>query len=344
MPRTMQAAILRRLRGKLRIEELPAPRPGPDEVLIRVAACGVCHSDVHAVDGDWTPPPVLPLIPGHEAAGHVAARGRNVRSLKEGDRVGVPWMFSACGGCEFCLTGQETVCLQGQATGYGVPGGYAQYMVAPAAFVGRIPDGLDLAEAAPILCAGVTTYRGLRRSGARPGEWCAVFGVGGLGHLAVQYAKAMGLNVAAVDIDEAKLDLARGLGADLAVNAAEEEAPASIRRATGGVHAALVTAVSPKAYAQAIAALRPQGVCIFIALPGGAADTFPLSIASVVNGEMSLRGSNVGTRADLREALAFAGEGKVKAHIERHPLAAAGRILDRLRRGGIVGRAVLEMP
>ena len=284
MPRTMEAAVLRQLRGKLRIEELPVPRPGPDEVLIRIAACGVCHSDVHAVDGDWTPRPMLPLIPGHEAAGHVAGRGRNVKSLKEGDRVGVPWMFSACGACELCLEGYETVCAQGQATGYTVPGGYAEYMVAPAAYVGRIPDGLDLAEAAPVLCAGVTTYRGLRRSGARPGEWCAVVGIGGLGHIAVQYAKAMGLHVAAVDIAEAKLDLARGLGADLAVNAAEEDAPSAIRKATGGVHAALVTAVSPRAYAQAIAALRPEGVCSFIALPGGEADILSLSISAVVNG------------------------------------------------------------
>jgi propanol-preferring alcohol dehydrogenase len=155
----MRAAVLRKLRTPLRIEKLARPEPGPGEILIRVAACGVCHSDLHAVDGDWTPGPTLPLIPGHEVTGHVAALGSGVSGVKLGEAVGVPWMFSACGACEYCLSGQETICRNGRSTGYSVPGGYAEFMVAPAAFVGRLPKNADLFTLAPILCAGVTTYR-----------------------------------------------------------------------------------------------------------------------------------------------------------------------------------------
>lgn len=343
MTRTMQAAVLRAIGGRLAIEELPVPEPGPGQILVKVAACGVCHSDVHAVDGDWDPPPVLPLVPGHEVAGHVAALGPGAVGLKEGDAVGVPWMFSACGRCRCCLAGLETCCPAGQATGYSVPGGYAEYLVAPADYVGRLPDGLDAAEVAPILCAGVTTYRGLKKTGARPGEWLAIYGLGGLGHIALQYARAMGLHVAAVDIDEAKLALAAELGAELTVDGKAEDAPAALMKRLGGVQGALVTAVAPAAFEQAVRSLRPGGVCTFIGLPGGAADRLTLSISGIVNGELSLRGSNVGSRLDLGEALQFAAEGKVRARIERHPLAAADAVLDRLRQGAIVGRAVLEI-
>ncbi|MGH6959559.1 MAG: alcohol dehydrogenase catalytic domain-containing protein, partial [Dongiaceae bacterium] len=185
MAKTMRAAVLRRLRTKLRIERLPIPEPGPGELLIRVVACGVCHSDLHAVDGDWTPGPALPLIPGHEVTGHVAGIGAGVRGFRVGDAVGVPWMFSACGECEFCLAGHETICPRGESTGYSRPGGYAEFMAAPAAFVGRLPKRADLYALAPILCAGVTTYRGLKRTDARPGQWVTVIGVGGLGHIAI---------------------------------------------------------------------------------------------------------------------------------------------------------------
>ena len=193
MARQMRAAVLRKLRTPLKIEKLPEPEPGPGELLIRIAACGVCHSDLHAIDGDWTPGPVLPLIPGHEVTGHVVALGSGVAGFKLGDAVGVPWMFSACGACEYCLSGQETICRNGRSTGYSMPGGYAELMVAPAAFVGRLPKKADLFALAPILCAGVTTYRGLKRAEVRPGQWVTVLGVGGLGHIAIQYAVAMGL-------------------------------------------------------------------------------------------------------------------------------------------------------
>ena len=213
MTQTMKAAVLHQLKTPLTIEQVPIPEPGHGELLIKVTACGVCHSDLHAVDGDWTPPPVIPLIPGHEVAGTVAKLGPGVTGFKPGDAVGVPWLYSACGHCEFCLAGMETICKQAEATGYTKPGGYAEYLVAPAAFVGRLPQGTDPYAMAPILCAGVTTYRGLKRTGARPGQWVAVVGIGGLGHIAIQYARAMGLRVAAVDVSEDKLELARSLGA-----------------------------------------------------------------------------------------------------------------------------------
>jgi propanol-preferring alcohol dehydrogenase len=339
----MRAAVLRRIGGRLRIERLPVPEPGPGELLVRVAACGVCHSDVHAVDGDWTPLPTLPLIPGHEVTGHVAGLGTGVADFRVGDAVGVPWMYSACGTCELCLAGHETICLKGESTGYSRPGGFAEYLVAPAAFVGRLPRRADLFALAPILCAGVTTYRGLKRTGARPGQWVSVVGIGGLGHVAVQYARAMGLRVAAVDIDDAKLGLARRLGAELAVNSATADAPAVLKRRIGGSHAAIVTAVSPRAFELAVQLLRPQGTCVYIGLPGGAADIIRSSIYAIVAGELTVRGSSVGTRQDLAEAIAFAANGLVTARIERQPLAKANQVLDRLRRGAVLGRVVLDI-
>ena len=238
MAQTMKAAVLRASRSPLAIEDIAMPVPGPGELLVRIIACGVCHSDVHAVDGDWEPPPVLPLIPGHEVTGTVAALGEGVQEFKAGDRVGVPWMFWSCGNCEFCRAGMETVCKRTEATGYTRPGGYAEYMVAKAAFCGHLPDHLDLYELAPVLCAGVTTYRGLKRTGARPGQWVTVLGIGGLGHIAVQYARAMGMRVAAVDIADEKLELARKLGAEVLVNSRDADPGEIIQEKVGGTHGA----------------------------------------------------------------------------------------------------------
>ena len=319
--KTMRAAIQRTPKGPLKIEEVPIPEPGHGEILIKVVACGVCHSDLHAIDGDWDPGPALPLIPGHEVAGTVAALGAGVTDLKVGDRVGVPWMFWSCGSCEFCTAGMETICKKTEATGYSKPGGYAEYMVAPAAFCGRLSPKVDMYEIAPILCAGVTTYRGLKRTGARPGHWVTVLGVGGLGHIAVQYARAMGMRVAAVDIAEDKLKLAQKLGAELVVNAKEEEPGPAIHKAIGGTHAALVTAVSPRAFEQSMTVLRPAGTVVFIGLPGGDKDAIRASISGVVNTELTVRGSNVGTRLDLEEAVDFATRGLVTSMTEKQPLA-----------------------
>jgi alcohol dehydrogenase, propanol-preferring len=343
MPSTMKAAVLHALKQPLSIEQVPVPEPGHGELLIKVTACGVCHSDLHAVDGDWTPPPVIPLIPGHEVAGKVAKLGPGVTGFGVGDEVGVPWMYSSCGSCEFCLAGMETICKSGEATGYTKPGGYAEYMVAPAAYVGRLPAGTDPYAMAPILCAGVTTYRGLKRTGARPGQWVAIAGIGGLGHIAVQYARAMGLRVAAVDVSDEKLVLAKSLGAEFAVNAAQADPVAAIQETIGGAHAAVVTAVATRAFEQAILMLRPAGTVAYIGLPGGSSDEIRASISAIVNGELSVRGSNVGTRQDLNEAVAFASNGLVKAKIRTVALEEINSVLDEMRRGQIVGRVVLKL-
>ena len=343
-PNTMRAAVLRQLKTKLKIERLPIPAPGPGEILVKVAACGVCHSDLHAIDGDWASPPVLPLIPGHEVTGHVAALGAGVSGFDKGDAVGVPWMWSACGHCEACLSGMETVCRTGQATGYSKPGGYAEYMIAKADFVARLPKRADLVAIAPILCAGVTTYRGLKRTNTRPGQWLAVVGIGGLGHIAVQYAVAMGMRVAAVDIDPKKLALAKKHGAEFLVNAAEENPVSAIRKGIGGVHGAVVAAVATQAFEQAIGMLRVGGTVVFLGLPGGKADELRASIAQISGRELSVRGSSVGTRLDLEEAVAFALRGEVVAKIETAPLSSANAVLDRMRKGTIVGRVVLTIP
>jgi len=343
VPTTMQAAVLHKIGDRLKIEKLPVPKPGRGEVLIRVTACGVCHSDLHAIDGDWTPLPNLPLIPGHEVAGHVAALGEGVSDLKVGDAIGVPWMYSACGKCEFCMAGMETICKAGEATGYSKPGGYAEYMVADAAFVALLPKGVDFYQLAPILCAGVTTYRGLKRTNARAGQWVAVIGIGGLGHIAVQYAKAMGYRVAAVDVDDEKLKLAKKLGAEVAVNGGTYNAPQVLQEKVGGMHGAIVTAVAPQAFEQAIGMLRPAGTVCYIGLPGGKKDEIRASISAITNWELSVRGSNVGTRLDLNEAVAFAANGLVTAKIKTAPLTRINEIFDEMRAGKILGRMVLKL-
>lgn len=343
MPRAMKAAVLRKIGTPLAIESLPVPEPKRGEVLIRVTACGVCHSDLHAVDGDWTPLPNLPLVPGHEVTGHVEAIGDGVTQFKVGERIGVPWMYSACGHCEFCLQGMEVICREGEATGYSKPGGYGQYMIADAAFCGRIPEAADLLEIAPILCAGVTTYRGIKRTGVRPGQWLAVIGIGGLGHIAVQYARAMGLRVVAIDVDDGKLALAKSHGAELLFNAAGGDPSRAIKKSVGGAHGAIVTAVSSKAFEQSLGVLRNGGTVCWIGLPGGEADNIRLAISSVVNGEISIRGSNVGTRQDLQEAVQFAASGLVRAKIEKQPLEAVNDVFARMKKGAITGRIVLAI-
>ena len=343
MAATMKAAVLHALKTPLAIEQVPVPEPGHGDLLIKVTACGVCHSDLHAVDGDWTPPPVIPLIPGHEVAGRIARIGEGVTGFKVGDHVGVPWMYSSCGTCEFCLGGMETICKQAEATGYTKPGGYAEYLVAPAAYVGRLPDDADPYALAPILCAGVTTYRGLKRTGARPGQWVTILGIGGLGHIAVQYAKAMGLRVAAVDVATEKLALAKALGADVLVNGAAVDAVAAIQDQIGGSHAAVVTAVASKAFEQAILMLRPGGTVAYIGLPGGKNDEIRTSISAITNWELSVRGSNVGTRQDLNEAIAFATNDLVRATIRKIKLEEINATLDEMRKGKIVGRVVIDM-
>ena len=339
MAGTMQAAVIREFGAPLAIEEVPVPEPGPGQVLVRVAASGVCHTDLHVADGDWKVKPDLPLIPGHEAVGTVAALGAGVSTVKEGDRVGVPWLYSACGHCEHCLGGWETLCNAQRNTGYSVNGGYAQYALAEADFVAHLPDALDFAPASPLLCAGLTVYKGLKQTDTKPGDWIAVVGVGGLGHLAVQYAKAMGRHVVAVDVSEEKLKLARALGADETVNAVEADPVEAVRKSVGGAHGALVTASSNAAFAQGLRMLRKRGTAVLHGLPPG---EFPVPIMEMVLQGKTVRGSIVGTRLDLIECLAFAAEGKVAATVETQPLDQANAVLERMRAGTIDGRVVLE--
>lgn len=340
MAEKMKAAVVHEFGQALVIEDVDTPQPGPGQVLVKVIASGVCHTDVHAADGDWPVKPSLPFIPGHEGVGYVAKVGAGVKLLKEGDRVGVPWLHTACGHCEHCMTGWETLCGGQQMTGYTVNGGYAEYVLADPFYVGRLPDNLEFAPAAPLLCAGVTVYKGLKMLDCRPGQWVAVSGIGGLGHMAVQYAKAMGFNVIAVDIDDAKLSLAKSLGADMTINCATQDAPAQVQSAIAGAHGVLVTAVSRPAFAQAVGMLHKRGTMALVGLPPG---SFELPIFDVVLNAKTIRGSIVGTRKDLEEALMFAGEGKVKSHISTDRLDNVNAILDKLRAGQVEGRIVMEI-
>jgi propanol-preferring alcohol dehydrogenase len=340
MPVTMKAAVVRAFGQPLTIEDLPVPTPGPGQVLIRLVASGVCHTDVHAADGDWPVKPTLPFIPGHEGVGDVVALGRGVTGLDIGDRVGVPWLHSACGDCEFCTSGRETLCAKQQNTGYSVNGGYAEYMLADAKFVGRIPEGLDPMIAAPVLCAGVTTYKGLKETDTRPGQWVVISGIGGLGHLAVQYAHAMGLRVIAVDVAPDKLALAAQLGAEKCIDASREDAAAIVQREIGGAHGALVTAVSTKAFDAAIGMLRSGGTCVLVGLPPG---DFPTPIFPVVLKRLTIRGSIVGTRNDLSEALDFAARGLIHVESTTRRLEQVNEIFEELKAGRITGRIVLDL-
>lgn len=340
MDRTMRAAVVPALGQPLEIREIPRPEPGPRDILVKVAASGVCHTDLHAVMGDWPVKPVPPFIPGHEGVGTVAAVGRQVDGVKEGDRVGVPWLYTACGHCEHCVSGWETLCERQQNTGYSVNGGFADYVIADPNYVGHLPGNLDFGPAAPVLCAGVTVYKGLKETEVKPGQWVAISGIGGLGHMAVQYARAMGMRVVAVDVAEDKLALARDLGAEATVNAKETDPAAWITREIGGVHGALVTAVSTKAFDQAIGMLRRHGTLALVGLPPGG---FPTPIFDVVLKRLTIRGSIVGTRLDLGEALAFAGSGEVKSHFEWDRLENINAIFDKMLAGEITGRIVLDM-
>ena len=341
MPKTMKAAVVRGFGGRLTLEEVPVPEPGPGMIQVAVKACGVCHTDLHAAEGDWPVKPSPPFIPGHEGVGHVSAVGAGVTHVKEGDRVGVPWLYTTCGHCRHCLGGWETLCTEQKNTGYTVNGGFAEYVVADPNYVGHLPANIDFVEIAPVLCAGVTVYKGLKVTDTRPGDWVVVSGVGGLGHMAVQYAKAMGMNVAAVDIDDVKLDLARRLGATLTVNATNEDPATVIKRETGGgARGVLVTAVSRKAFEQAIGMVGRGGTVALNGLPPG---DFPLDIFGMVLNGITVRGSIVGTRLDLQESLDFARDGKVRATVSRARLEDINDVFDRMHKGQIEGRVVLDL-
>ncbi|MCR9086598.1 MAG: alcohol dehydrogenase AdhP [Rhodobacteraceae bacterium] len=336
---SMKAAVVREFGAPLDISEVDKPEASDGKIVVRVEASGVCHTDLHAANGDWPVKPAPPFIPGHEGVGVVAEIGRGVTGIKEGDRVGIPWLHSACGHCRHCTGGWETLCTDQQNTGYSVNGGFAEYVLADPDYVGRIPDGVGAAPAAPVLCAGVTVYKGLKETDTRPGQTVVISGIGGLGHMAVQYAKAMGLHVIAVDIAEDKLALATKLGADMVLNARETDAVAEVQKG-GGAEGVLVTAVAPDSFAQGVGMLARGGTMSLVGLPPG---DFPLSIFDTVLNAKTIRGSIVGTRLDLEESLAFAAEGKVAATYTTERLDDINSIFDRMKQGKIDGRIVMEI-
>ncbi len=340
LPKTMKAAVIREFGAKLRLEEVEVKRPGRNEILVKVIASGVCHTDLHAVEGDWPVKPKMPLIPGHEGVGYVVALGPDVKNVKEGDAVGVPWLYSACGGCDQCITGWETLCDSQQNGGYSVDGGFAEYVIADARYVGKLPANVDFMQMAPILCAGVTVYKGLKETETKPGEWVAISGIGGLGHVAVQYAKAMGMHVAAIDVGDDKLDLAKKLGADITVNALHHNPGEFLKKEVGGMHGALITAVSPIAFRQGLETLRRKGTIALNGLPPG---SFDLPIFDTVLNRITVRGSIVGTRKDLQEAIEFANEGKVKATVTEAKLEDINEVFDDMKAAKINGRVVLKI-
>jgi alcohol dehydrogenase, propanol-preferring len=336
----MKAAVLREFKQPLSIEDVDQPQPSDQDVLIEVEACGVCHSDLHVADGDWpqiVPITKKPLILGHEIAGRVVEKGSSVHDLEVGDRVGVPWVYWSCGECDFCREGNENLCTKQKITGVTVDGGYAEYMKVPASHATRIPDGLSCVEAAPLFCAGVTVYRALKNARIQPGQRLAVFGVGGLGHLAVQIGLGLGAIVTAIDVAEEKLAQAKSLGASVTLNATTANVVKELRRA-GGVHTALVTSASKKAYDTAFPSVRPTGMLLVVGLPAESL-CFPAILMAAT--EVRIQASSVGTREDLREVLALAAAGKVRCQTSSRPLSEANEAMEQLRQGQISGRVIL---
>lgn len=336
----MKAAILREYKLPLAIEETEAPQPRPDEVLIKVEACGVCHSDLHIAEGDWTHLLRIikrPLIPGHEVVGRVVARGDAVNNLEIGDRVGVAWTHWTCGECELCREGRENLCSSQMITGATVDGGFAELMNAKASHALKVPDALTSDEAAPLFCAGVTVYHAIKSSGIKPGQRLALFGIGGLGHLALQIAKCFGAKVIAIDVAEDKLDLARRLGADIGMNAATDEVVKQIRK-MGGAHVAVVTSAAKAAYDQAFYAVRSGGTLMVVGMPAE-----DLSFPAIMMREMRIMSSATGTREDLREVLELAASGRVHCKVETRPLEHVNDVFDEMRQGKITGRVVLAL-
>ncbi|MBM3096783.1 alcohol dehydrogenase AdhP [Gluconobacter cerinus] len=339
MADTMLAAVVREFGKPLSVERLPIPEIRPNQILVKVDTCGVCHTDLHAAEGDWPAKPNPPFIPGHEGIGHIVAVGSQVSHAKIGDVVGVPWLYSACGHCEHCLGGWETLCKDQDDTGYTVNGCFAEYVVADPNYVAHLPSNIDALQAAPVLCAGLTVYKGLKMTEARPGQWMAISGVGGLGQMAVQYAVAMGMNVVAVDIDDDKLATATKLGAALTVNAKDKDPAAFIQQEVGGAHGALVTAVGRTAFSQAMGYARRGGTIVLNGLPPG---DFPVSIFDMVMNGTTIRGSIVGTRLDMIEAMDFFARGKVKSVVTADKVENINTIFDNLKNGRLQGRTVLD--
>ncbi len=335
----MRAAVVRQFGEPLIIEDRPIPEPGPGQVTVRMQASGLCHTDIHAANGDWPVKPTPPFVPGHEGVGTVYAVGAGVPSHSVGDTVAVPWLGYACGECEHCLTGWETLCLKQQNTGYSVDGCYAEYFLADAAFAAKVPAGVNVFDAAPLTCAGVTTYKAVKVGNVRPTDLVAISGIGGLGHLALQYAKIAGGTVAAIDITDEKLQLAKELGADYVIDARAED-PAAALRALGGADVAIGLAVDDKSFATAYGGLRRGGRLVLVALP--AAGTLSIPVFDTVLGGTSVIGSIVGTRADLADVFALHALGRTRVIYETRDLSSVNASIDDVLHGRAKARIVLQ--
>jgi propanol-preferring alcohol dehydrogenase len=340
MVQMMKAAVVHEFTAPLRIEEIAKPEPGLGEIVVKIEASGLCHTDIHAAHGDWPVKPKLPFIPGHEGVGIVEMVGPEVTEVKEGDRVAIPWLGYACGTCEYCVSGWETLCEKQLNTGYFLDGGYAEYAKAFAKYVGKVPAQVDPFEAAPLACAGVTTYKAIKMSGARPTDLVAIFGIGGLGHMALQYAKIAGASVVAVDLVDEKLELAKRLGADYTINGKVEDPVEAIKK-LGGADAAICLAVSPRAYEQAFRALRRGGTLVFVALPADNYMQLPI-FETVLNG-IKIVGSIVGTRLDLAEVYDLHAAGKTHVMYEKRHLEDVNHAFEEVEQARVPARLVFDM-
>ena len=335
----MRAAVVTEFGAPAKVEERPIPQPGPGQVLVRVETCGLCHTDIHAMRGDWPVKPPLPLIPGHEGVGIVEQLGDGVTSRTVGQRVAMPWLGHACGECRYCVDGRENLCESQYNNGYAVDGGYAEYMLADARFAVPVPDGITAIDAAPLTCAGVTTYAAIKNAHVTPGETVAIFGVGGLGHLAVQYARLVGAKVIAVDITDEKLDLASELGADHVVNAADADPVAAIRD-LGGADVVVVLAVAPAVFDQAFRSLNRGGRLVLVSLPAGGELTVPI-FDTVLKG-ISIIGSIVGTRQDLAEVFDLHAAGRTRVVTEPRELDQVNASVEEVLAGTVPARLVFQ--
>ena len=341
MSDTFTAAVATEFGPTLTISEVDLPTPGRNQALVKLHTSGICHTDLHAAEGDWPVKPGLPFVPGHEGVGEVVALGEGDHAdIEVGSMVGNVWLWSACGTCEQCRTGLETLCNDAEYGGYTVDGSFGEYMLVDTRYCARIPEGADPLEVSPILCAGVTVYKGLKMTETRPGQYVVISGVGGLGHIAVQYAVAMGMRVIAVDIADEKLELAKKHGAEFTINAREQDPAEAVMEFTGtGAHGVLVTAVHEAAFGQAINMARKGGTIVFNGLPPG---EFPARIFDIVFKALTIRGSLVGTRQDLEEALDFYARGLVKPTIAECKLDDVNSVFEDLRKGRIDGRMAIR--
>jgi propanol-preferring alcohol dehydrogenase len=336
----MKAAVVREFQKPVVIEDRPIPEPGFGQVLVKIEASGLCHTDIHAANGDWPVKPAPPFVPGHEGVGIVVGMGEGVTAVRTGDRVAIPWLGWACGECRYCITGWETLCERQKNTGYSIDGGWGEYALAYGNFVGKVPDGVDPFDAAPLACAGVTTYKAVKVSGARSADLVAIFGVGGLGHLALQYARIAGAQVVAVDLVDEKLQMAKELGATYTINARNEDPVAAIK-ALGGADAAISLAVSPKAFEQAYGSLRRGGTLVFVGLPADNDIRLPI-FETVLNGT-KIVGSIVGTRMDLKDVYDLHVAGLTKVEYEKRPLESVNEAIHDVEHAAVKARVVFDL-